>query len=437
MDALVSYTRRVIPATVTHFMVPSVIFPLAGAEIDLWFTQGLYYDLAAGGSGQAVTSYLSCSRASIGYAKTQAGTLTQFGTDTLRITNLGLLIEGARENLIWPSVPVGTSNWADFNTNHTDNSTTAPDGTTTALNLNDGVANNTHTFYIGANLPTLIQNSTYTASCWLKNVDRGYGYIQLTESGSFHSIYAIINLSTGVVTAATSTGANWTFVSSATEAYGSGWWRVSVTGTYNGSGTLGYPEIGLSNDGTTRSYTGSTKTILAWGVNVEEAIFASSYIQTTTTTATRAADAIVSIGNLQTALQGTTYSAVVDAVFSPTHSMNGEVLICDGGGSGVPLRTHDFDTQIRSDSTDSTVLSGTLGNSLTWNIGAKGGYGQDGTGRSLVGGGGTVLTDAHTCTMATQPRIGSFSIYWNGYFHRLTAWTSRLADSTLQSLTSP
>ena len=43
-------------------------------------------------------TYLSCSRASIGYAKTQAGTLTQFGNNQLRITDLGLLVEDARTN---------------------------------------------------------------------------------------------------------------------------------------------------------------------------------------------------------------------------------------------------------------------------------------------------------------------------------------------------
>ena len=69
---------------------------LSGASIDLDFAGNRYYE---GTDGQAVTSYLSCSRASIGYAKNADGTLTQFGNDTLRIgVGTGLLVEDARTN---------------------------------------------------------------------------------------------------------------------------------------------------------------------------------------------------------------------------------------------------------------------------------------------------------------------------------------------------
>ena len=44
------------------------------------------------------TPYLSCTRASTGYAQTAAGTLTSFAANTLRRTDKGLLIEEARTN---------------------------------------------------------------------------------------------------------------------------------------------------------------------------------------------------------------------------------------------------------------------------------------------------------------------------------------------------
>ena len=71
---------------------------LTDASIDLDLSNARYYD--SSDPTVAVTDFLSCSRASIGYAKNAEGTLTQFGNDTLRITDLGLLVEDARTNYV-------------------------------------------------------------------------------------------------------------------------------------------------------------------------------------------------------------------------------------------------------------------------------------------------------------------------------------------------
>src|SRR5215471_12246227 len=68
---------------------------LGGASVDLDFTNARYF----GGSGGSVTSYLSITRASAAYAKTQVGTLTAFSSNQLRITDRGLLIEDAVTNI--------------------------------------------------------------------------------------------------------------------------------------------------------------------------------------------------------------------------------------------------------------------------------------------------------------------------------------------------
>ena len=73
---------------------------LANASVDMDFRRGLYYDSSTA-NPRAATNFLSCSRASIGYAKNADGTLTQFGNDTLRIgVGTGLLVEDARTNII-------------------------------------------------------------------------------------------------------------------------------------------------------------------------------------------------------------------------------------------------------------------------------------------------------------------------------------------------
>jgi hypothetical protein len=86
------------------------------------------------------------------------------------------------------------------------------------------------------------------------------------------------------------------------------------------------------------------------------------------------------------------------------------------------------------------ALAAALGNSLTFTSGVKCGSSQGAsTGRSVVGGGGTVATDSGVTVGISDGLLGS----GNGappffaYFRRLTTWTSRLADATLQGFTNP
>ena len=70
---------------------------LTGASIDLDFSNNMHYD--SSDPTATFTDLVSCSRASIGYAKNADGTLTSFGNDTLRIgVGTGLLVEDARTN---------------------------------------------------------------------------------------------------------------------------------------------------------------------------------------------------------------------------------------------------------------------------------------------------------------------------------------------------
>lgn len=67
---------------------------LSGAVIDLDFANNRIYP------GGAFTDHLSISRASDGYARDSSGTWVQFTSDTLRITDRGLLVEESRTNYL-------------------------------------------------------------------------------------------------------------------------------------------------------------------------------------------------------------------------------------------------------------------------------------------------------------------------------------------------
>ena len=110
----------------------------SGASVDVDFADNQYY-------GDSLNNLVSISRSSAGYAQTNNGTLTSFGPNTLRQTDLGLLIEPAATNLLKQSQTFATSTWTVSRATVTTNAAVAPDGTMTANALvEDLTANNTH-----------------------------------------------------------------------------------------------------------------------------------------------------------------------------------------------------------------------------------------------------------------------------------------------------
>ena len=120
---------------------------LANASVDMDFRRGLYYDSSTA-NPRAATNFLSCSRASIGYAKNADGTLTQFGNDALRIgVGTGLLVEDARTNDMEYSQDFTPSGgWSSVALLSITGGFTAPDGTTTAQKVIPDTANASHDF---------------------------------------------------------------------------------------------------------------------------------------------------------------------------------------------------------------------------------------------------------------------------------------------------
>lgn len=431
MDASLRFVRRIIPATGTSFVVPPPpSFPLAGALIDFWFTQGLYYD---NGTVADATGELSCSRASIGYAKTQAGTLTQFGTDTLRITNLGLFVEYTKQNLQTYSQAFNT-NWVAIGlTSITDNATTAPDGTTTAASIVENSSSGT-THYAIRSLGLTV--ATYVYSVFMKQGTRRYG--ALCAEGVCG---IIVDLQTGSVTATDGS------LTSNVETFGDGWFRVSII--FTGIATS-IPQIIGPCDAATPSggwsgnkpvYNGNgTGSVYVWGAQAELGSFASSYIPTTEVSATRATDLdIPVVGNalynlLTSTGPGTLYMDVIESMLVPG----------DDGIFGLSLGPQHWlvgnNTQVTSWIGAGGVMAANLG-SGSFDTGIKAAIAWDASGRSLVGNAGTVSSDATTYGLGAQTySIGLRDVTRvpPGFLcRRLVAWNSRLSDTAIQTLTTP
>jgi hypothetical protein len=174
-----------------------------------------------------------------------------------------------------------------------------------------------------------------------------------------------------------------------------------------------------------------------WGVQTELGAFASSYIPTTTTAATRAADAIFCTGAADTILSALPYSVVMDLTAAVSPVVGGAMgFIGDNNtGNNYPFyASGDGNSNLR---VQSIVPSGSLfanfPGGILFSTGVRCGQAMATGARSVVGGGGTVVTDANSLAMTsgavkTSPWVN---------IRRLTVWNSKLADATLQALTAP
>jgi len=194
----------------------------------------------------------------------------------------GKTVAKAEENLFIYSQEFDNAAWPKVSAIVTANSTTAPDGTTTAETLTETATTAAH--YIIQTNSTFTSGLPYIYSVYVK---KGTGasardFIQLgftaTPFGS--NAYANFNISTGSVTL---TGAG---VSSAsiTDA-GNGWWRCAIfdTPTSTASGSVFITCITTSTAVLVESFAGSVDAnVFIWGAQLEQRSAVSAYTVTTT-----------------------------------------------------------------------------------------------------------------------------------------------------------
>ena len=398
--------------------IPVVLFPLAGSAIDLWFANNQYTT--------ALTGVLSCSRASIGYAKNLDGTLTQFGNDTLRIgVGTGLLVEDARTNLAVESQTFQNS----ANVNNVSiiaDDTLAPDGTLTADRLT-----NTSTTNCNVNVG-LTAGTVGTISVYAKVRSGGpWAQIIIFDTTFTHYYGAYFNIATGTV-GSSSMGGDGAVTKKYIETLADGWFRLIVSGTFGASRSCWFYQI-PSYDADNGSTSVVNDSAWMWGRQYENASFSSSYVPTTTVAATRAANNIVPIGSLSTAIASATGSIIAEISYAEGSSFAANIM--DSNGTNL----------IGFDATNHGLASigATLATANTANRSAaadKVGIAWSAAGRSLVLNGGAVATDATAQTPNATQHLGSASGTSNfiyAYVKRLTVWTSKLTDADLQGFTAP
>lgn len=422
--------------------VPSWVLNAGGvkASVDIDLANDRYW-------GDALSNLLSCSRASSGYAETVAGTLTSFGSNTLRRTDKGLLIEEARTNLILQSQTLDNAAWSATNAAVTANGVNAPDGTATADALieQNGVGG---TKTLSQSITKSANALLYAYSVYVKALGAGSArrlVMLLMNSLTTSGVYVTFDIGTqqtGTITAFGS-GFSVTGATATIQPMANGWYRCVLMGVTSDTSTSIVPAFRLDNGSGTaalaQNYTGDgVSGLYLWGAQLEQAIlFPTSYIPTTTVAVTRAADNITLAGAALSLLGGAAASVFAQVGAMPNGAAFPYVLNNNGGT--IRFLNYINNTQVRA-TANSVALSAGFG-SGGWLVGpSKMALAWDASGRSLVANNGTVVSDATSMAGATTIYVGTVNgatQALDAYITRLAIWSSRIAnDNTLKGLTA-
>lgn len=209
--------------------------------------------------------------------------VARFTSDPTTGESLGLLVEEGTTNIMVASSQFET--WSKSYITPAANATVAPDGTLTATKIIETVDNNQHSIQLNI---TISNTTAYTHSVYLKAAERTkVGFYAYNGTGF---IGVDVDLTTGVITAATAGGVASGLAGSTITPVGNGWYRVSTT--YTSTGTTHQTQVRLLNASSAASYIGDNNSgAYMWGVQLEAKAFPTSYVSTPITYTSRASTA--------------------------------------------------------------------------------------------------------------------------------------------------
>jgi hypothetical protein len=383
-------------------------------------------------------------RASTATYFNSAGTLTSAAVDEARfdynpstLAAQGLLIEEARTNLLTYSEQFdNASGWTSARASVSANATTAPTGTTVADKIvEDTTASNTHlTFSANVSVATA---TVYTYSVYAKASGRTWFNMQIeTGTGAYGATvpFCYFNLS-GAGSVGTSTAATGSITS-----VGNGWYRCVLVATATTAASTTNMRIKLATGDGAESYTGDgTSGIFVFGAQLEAGAFHTSYIPTTTTALTRAAD-VASVNTLSpwyNSVAGTLYAEWV-ARLGVDQQPFGLVNVADG----VRIRknaANNYGFVVREPTVRDLALVPSPALTEGQIIKVAGAYAANDI--ALSGGGQSpVAGPTYSVVTATTAFIGGSvstgAPYVNGHLLRITYYPRRLSNAELQTITA-
>jgi hypothetical protein len=206
-------------------------------------------------------------------------------TSATRVDANGL-VEIPRTNLVTYSEEFGNINWNKILLTITPNTTTSPDGTTSADTLNIGVdASPARHRLVSNTTTTQTIGTTYTGTFYLKKASQRWVQI-IGNIGYSSGVWANFDIENGVIgnTGGVDTTAT-------IENVGNGWYRCRVSGVATATSTTGFELLAINNTNGGRypSYQSLVEesVCFVWGAQTEVGSTATEYIPTTTSIRTK------------------------------------------------------------------------------------------------------------------------------------------------------
>jgi hypothetical protein len=355
---------------------------------------------------------------------------TSAAAGALRRGDRGVLIEGARTNLVLQSQTLDNASWSKTGGAVTANATVAPDGTTTADEfISSGAAGS----YIRQNI-TVSAATAYTFSVYLKASVNSWALVEVWNSGVTKWSGRYVNLATGALGTATSGGGGLAGTVS-TQALGNGWFRVIVSLTSDNTTLTPVVYVADADLDTTVSNLAS---IFIWGAQLEAASFPSSYIPTVAASATRASDVLTYTAGVTYPLQlWSEFERVVD-------TGNDEYLVhvVNSGTERAFIAVNATDNAVTGQivtagNTGTTTSVGTVPVGATRKIAGR--IALNDTQVALAGTVGTADTTADLPANPTLLRVGAFDATLRhpfGYIRRIAIIQGAGTDANLVSMTT-
>ena len=329
-------------------------FPTIRPTLDLNFAATKTLDRRITFTRDSIGTYTD----ELGIIQTVPNNVPRFDHDPATGESLGLLIEESRTNLVTHSEDFSNNAWTENGASESlASSVTAPDGTTGSVyQLIENSSTSGHFMYDSVSVSS---SATYTWSVWMKANTRTYGY--MTE-GNTQSATAWFNLSNGTLISVSGTGSP----SATAQKYPNGWVRCTMTFTTGASQTSANVQFGPHDDGSGFSYAGNGSSgIYVWGAQAEAGSFATSYIPTSGSTVTRAADIAKITGTNFTDF----YNQTESTIFVHYKLDKDNYLETPAGVDVVSFRasgnTHGYDIRVVTDTSTPVLDVHGVSNSVT------------------------------------------------------------------------
>lgn len=204
----------------------------------------------------------------------------------------GLVVEASRTNAWTQSRALDNAAWTKTNSTITQDDRTAPDGSSTMDKIvEDNTASAQHG--VTRNTPSLTDSTTSTVSAFVRGDERTILYIETNDKGGTQR-RSWFNTSTGAW--GTTNAGHTTHV----EAFGDSVYRISVGFDSSSGGSTPSAGIYLADADNSATYNGDNSSgAHCWGVQFEtDQAAPTSFIPTTSSTVTRAAESIYWTFNL-------------------------------------------------------------------------------------------------------------------------------------------